>query len=402
MPASIEEVKGQVDVLGSAWEAFKSANDARLKEIEKKGSADTLRDAEITKINAALDEAKGKLDKLETVAARPGSSATDDQKKADAEAHQKGFVNYIRKGNDAGLSDLQLKTMSVVSDPDGGYLVTPAISAQIITVQNESSPLRQLATVETISTDSMDLFVDRDTTTNGGWTGELDTRSSSATPQIGKRNIPVHEMYAQQPASQKLLDDTAINIESWLGAKIAERFALDEATAFFSGNGVSRPRGILGYTPAEDGSFAWGNPGYIGTGTSAVITFDAILNTIYALKERYSVNSTWMMRRATEGAIRLLKDGTGRYMWEPGLQVGKPNNLVGYAIYQAADMEAIGASAYVAAFGDWKRAYTIVDRIGIRVLRDPYTAKPTVLFYATKRVGGDVTNYEAYKLLKLV
>jgi HK97 family phage major capsid protein len=399
-----EEVKKQVEALGTAWEAFKSANDVRLKEIEKKGAPDPLKEAELARINTAIDEAKSRMEKLEAVAARPGAGGSEDgdKKKAGELEYTKGFLAYARKGVDAGLTELQTKTMSVGSDPDGGYLVTPQMSSRIITVQNETSPMRQLATVETISTDALEMLEDRDTATSGGWTGEQDTRSATNTPTIGKRLIPVHEMYAQPKATQKLLDDAAMNIESWLANKIAERFALDEATGFMSGNGVSRPRGILGYTPAADASFAWGNPSYIGTGTSGVITFDAILNTIYALKERYSGVASWLMRRATEGNIRTLKDGSGRYLWEPGMQVGKPNNLAGYPVYQAADMEAIGASAYAAAFGDWKTAYTIVDRVGIRILRDQYTSKPFVLFYATKRVGGDVTNFEAYKLLKLV
>jgi HK97 family phage major capsid protein len=400
---SVSEVINKVNALGTAWEQFKSVNDARLKEIEKKGSADALHTEHLEKINKAMDDYKGRLDKIETAVSRPaaGAEGEEGKQKADEKEYKKAFLNYLRKGVDNGLADLQVKTMSVGSDPDGGYLVTPQMSSQIITVQNESSPMRQLATVETISTDSLDIMIDRDTTTSGGWTGEQDSRSSTTTPTIGKRNIPAHEMYAQQPITQKLLDDAAINLESWISGKIGERFGLDEATAFISGNGVSRPRGILGYTPADDASFAWGNPGYIASGTSGAVTSDGLVNTLYALKERYAASSSWLMRRATEGAVRVLKDGQGQYMWVPGLAAGKPNTLLGQPVYQASDMEAIGASAYAIALGDWKRAYTIVERIGIRILRDQFTSKPNVLFYATRRVGGDVTNFEAYKLLKL-
>jgi HK97 family phage major capsid protein len=258
-----------------------------------------------------------------------------------------------------------------------------------------------LATVETISTDALEILEDRDTDTGGGWTGEQGTVSDTTTAQIGKKTINVHEIYSQPKATQKLLDDASINIEAWLTGKIAERFALTEATAFISGNGIARPRGILSYTPAADASFAWGNPGFIASGTSAEFTADGLINTVYALKERYSAAASWLMKRASEGAVRTLKDGEGNYLWVPGLAAGKPNTLLGHAVYQAADMEAIAAASYSAAFGDWKSAYTIVDRIGIRILRDQYTSKPFVKFYATKRVGGDVTNFEAYKLLKL-
>ncbi len=396
-----EEIKKQVEALGSAWSEFKATNDARLKEIEKKGSADVLHTAVLEKISPAMDEMKAKLDLIEKAANRPGAGGEgeDEKKKAGEAEYKKCFLNYLRKGVDAGLSELEAKTMSVGSDPDGGYLVTPQMSAQIITVQNETSPLRQLATVETISSDSLDIMIDRDTTTSGGWTGEQSSRSSSTTPTIGKRNIPAHEMYAQQPITQKLLDDAGINLEAWIAGKIGERFALDEATAFISGTGVSKPRGILGYSPAS--SFTWGNPLYVASGTSAVFTADGLMGTVYGLKERYSTNASWLMRRASEGEVRKLKDGNGQYMWAPGLAAGKPNTLLGHAVYQAADMEAIGASAYSAALGDWKAAYTIVDRIGFRLLRDNLTAKPTVLFYATKRVGGDVTNFEAFVLNKL-
>ncbi len=394
------EIKDQVGKLAGAWEEFKKVNDDRLKEIEKKGSADVLFQPHLEKINTFLDETKGRLDKVETAVSRPGAGATEEGKAKVEEAQYKAaFDLYLRKGREDGLAELQAKAMSVGSDPDGGYLVTPAMSAQIITVQNESSPLRMLATVETISTDSLDIMIDRDTTTNGGWTGEQSSRSSSATPTIGNRNIPAHEMYAQQPITQKLLDDAKINLESWIGGKIGERFALDEATAFISGNGVSKPRGILGYTPAS--SFTWGNPEYVASGTSGAFTADGLMGTVYALKDRYSASASWLMRRASEGEVRKLKDGNGQYMWAPGLAAGKPNSLLGHTVYQAADMEAIGSSAYAAAIGDWKRAYTIVERFGIRMLRDNLTSKPNVLFYATRRVGGDVTNFEAYKLVKL-
>ncbi len=394
------EIKEQVENLAKAWEEFKSVNDARLKEIEKKGAADTLLTGQLDKINGFIDEAKSKFEKLETVASRPGFNA--EEKDSDGTVqYKKALVSYLRKGNDTGLAELSLKALSVGSDPDGGYLVTPAMSAQIITVQNETSPMRMLATVETISSDSLDILEDRSTTTAGGWVSESGTRSSSNTPTLGKRNIPAHEIYAQQPATQKLLDDAGINIESWLGSKIAERFALDEATAFISGNGVGKPRGILGYTPAADASFAWGNPGYIASGTSGSVTADGLINLYYALKERYTKNASFLMRRAVEGSVRALKDSQNRYLWEPSLQAGKPNTLLGIPVYQAADMEAAGASSYSVAVGDWKQAYTIADRTGVRILRDPYSSKPNVLFYATKRVGGDVTNFEAYKLLKL-
>jgi len=394
------EIKEQVDKLATAWEQFKSVNDQRLAEIEKKGSADVLLTEQVNKINAALDEQKAKVELIERAASRPSLGAEGKGSEADAE-HKNAFINYVRKGIDGNLGELQSKALSVGSDIDGGYLVPRAMSSQIIKVINESSPLRQLATVETISTDSLDVLEDRGLLTSGGWTGEQSSRSDTATPTFGLKNIPTHEMYAQPKATQKLIDDANTNIEAWIGGKIAEIFAIDEATAFISGNGVSKPRGILGYTPAADASFAWGNPSYIASGTSAAVTADGLISTLYALKDAYSANASWLMRRATVGNVRLLKDTTNQYIWQPSLQAGTPDLLLGKPIYQAADMEAVAASSYSVAFGDWKKAYTIVDRIGIRILRDNLTDKPFIKFYATKRVGGNVTNFEAYKLLKL-
>jgi HK97 family phage major capsid protein len=258
--------------------------------------------------------------------------------------------------------------------------------------------MRQLATVETISSEAIE-FPRDDDEASAGWVGEQEDRTETGTPKGGLQRIPVHEMYAMPKATQKLLEDASFDIEAWLGRKIGDKFARTEATAFVKGTGVKQPRGFTTYA---SGTFAAGGSGKIervDAGTGGQIDFDDLINLLTALKEYYLPGAEWMMQRGTVGGVMLLKDSQGRYLWQPNLQAGKPSMLLGYPLYQAADMDAIGASKLPIAFGNFKMAYMIVDRLGISTLRDPYTAKPFVQFYSRRRVGGDVVNFEAVKLL---
>jgi HK97 family phage major capsid protein len=207
----------------------------------------------------------------------------------------------------------------------------------------------------------------------------------------------VHELYAQPKATQKLIDDAAIDIEAWLADKVSTIFAKKENTAFISGDGVGKPRGILTYS---DGT-SWGTIEQVASGSSGAVTADKLLELYYSLKEDYAVNATFLMNRSTVEAVRQLKDNTNQYLWSPGLHLGAPDTLLGVPVYQAADMPVPAADSLSIACGDFKSAYQIVDRTGVRVLRDPFTDKPFVKFYSTKRVGGDVINFEAIKLMKL-
>jgi HK97 family phage major capsid protein len=389
-----EEIKAKVDALGSAWEQFKSANDARLAEIEKKGSADVLFTAQLEKINGFMDEQKAKLDNLEVALSSPkGASLGEKEDKSEAEL-KAAFSLYLRKGTD--LSDLQKKSLAVNSDADGGYLVTPAMSRDITKIIFETSPIRQLASVETISTDVLEI-IDDNNEFAGGWTGETDTIAETNTAKIGKRSIPAHEVYAQPKATQKLIDDSSISIESWISEKIADILARKENTAFVSGAGVSQPRGILTYAAGT----SWGQIQQVNSGSSGAVTADGLLNLLYALKEGYQTNATFIANRSVVGALRLLKDSTNQYLWQPSYQMGQPDMIIGRPIMMASDMPAAAANSLSVAVADFKRAYKVVDRRGVTIQRDPYTEKPFVKFYATKRVGGDVTNFEAIKILKL-
>lgn len=397
---TISEITERVHTLGNAWEQFKQVNDLRLREIERKGAADPLYTDQLTKINHALDNYKKRMDALETAGSRPGKEfASGHYSTMDGHVseYKKAFWNYLRKGMEAGLEELHTKALSVGSDPDGGYLVTPTMSNRIISLVKENSIMRTLATIETISSDSLEILEDRDEAA-AGWTSEAGSVSDTSTPQVGKRTIHVHELYAQPKATQKLVDDAAIDIENWLSEKVSEIFARKESAAFISGNGVGQPRGIVTYAAGTD----WGQIEQVVSGTSAQITADGLVNLYYALKEEYVSRASFLMNRSAVQAVRLLKESTtDQYIWQPGLAAGAPDTLLGVPVAQASDMPAAAANSLSVALADFSSAYLVVDRVGIRTLRDPYTDKPFVKFYTTKRVGGDVVNFEAIKLLKL-
>ncbi len=395
---TIHEVTEGMYALGNAWEQFKQVNETRLSEIERKGHADTLHDGQLHRINEALDQHKSRLDRMETVAARPGREMKSlGYNGPDQSEYKSAFNSYLRKGMDTGLAQIQSKSLSDSVDANGGYLVPNDLSNLIIEIVNESSPMRALATVETISSDSLDLIEDVNDF-GAAWGDETTVRSAETTePALGRDTIVTFELYAQPQATQKLIDDSSIDIEQWIARKVADKIARLEATAFISGDGVTQPQGILSYTAGT----SWGQIQQIGSGTSATVTSDSLVQLYYSLKDDYARNASFLMHRTTVQAVRLLKDTTNQYIWQPGLAAGAPNTLLGVPVALAADMPTPAASSLSVAVADFKRAYLIVDRIGIRTLRDPFTAKPFVKFYTTKRVGGKVVNTDAIKLLKL-
>lgn len=397
---TIQEVTEGMYALGNAWEQFKQVNENRLHEIERKGYADPLYTDHLKKISDALDQHKQRMDRIETVQARPGREMKSlGYVGEDQGEYKAAFTTYLRKGMDSGLEQIQTKALSVGTDANGGYLVPNQMADLIVQIVNESSPMRALATVETISSDSLDLI--EDTVDFGAaWGDETTVRSAETTsPTLGRNTIDTFEMYAQPQATQKLIDDGSIDIEQWIARKVADKMARLEATAFISGDGTTQPKGILTYTAGT----SWGQIQQVGTGVSATVTADSLVQLYYALKDDYARNATFLMHRTTVQAVRLLKEATtNQYLWQPGLTAGTPDTLLGVPVALASDMPIPAASALSVAVGDFKRAYLIVDRIGIRTLRDPFTAKPFVKFYTTKRVGGEVVNTDAIKILKLL
>lgn len=397
---TIQEVTEGVYALGNAWEQFKQVNENRLQEIERKGYADPLYQDHLKKISDALDLHKQRMDRIETVHARPGREmkslgyAGDDQSE-----YKSAFTTYLRKGMDSGLEQIQTKALSVGTDANGGYLVPNQMADLIVQIINESSPMRALATVETISSDSLDVI--EDTVDFGAaWGDETTVRSAeTSSPTLGRNTVDTFEMYAQPQATQKLIDDSSIDIEQWIARKVADKMARLEATAFIGGDGTTQPKGILTYAAGT----SFGQIEQKTTGSSATVTADSLVQLFYALKDEYARNASFLMHRTTVQAVRLLKEATtNQYLWQPGLAAGAPDTLLGVPVAMAADMPVPAASSLSIAIADFKRAYLIVDRIGIRTLRDPFTAKPFVKFYTTKRVGGKVVNTDAIKLLKLI
>lgn len=395
---TMRELTDRVNHIGNAWEQFKQVNDARLRDLEKKGHADPLYAEHLAKINAVLDNQKSRLDRIETANARPGAELAGSPRiGAMAEEYKGAFVSYLRKGHESGLEQIATKALSVGTDADGGYLVTSTMSENIVRIINEISPMRELASVETISTDSLDVIEDTELPA-AAWVAETGSRSDTTTHQIGRNSIDTFEMYAQPKATQKLIDDASIDIEAWLAEKVAEKFAALEATAFISGDGSGKPKGILAYTAGT----SFGQVEQIDSGTDGAVTADGLIQLYYALKDEYAKNATFLMNRSVIQAVRLLKESTtDQYLWQPGLVAGTPDTLLGVPVKAAADMPVAALNSLSVAVGDFKRGYKIVDRVGIRMLRDPFTDKPYVKFYTTKRVGGEVVNSEAIKLLKL-
>lgn len=399
---SDKEIKGAIDGLGSAFEEFKKTNDARLDAIEKnKGTAEL--ESKLDKINAELDhqgDIKARLEKIETSSAAELSESSKSKGNGAELEYKEAFINFVKKGIEIPQG-LEQKALSAASDPDGGYTVTPVMSDRITKAVFETSNMRQAANVQTIGSDSFEILQSTDEATSGGWVSEQASRTTTATPTISKKIIAVHEQYANPKATQRLLDDSSLDAESWLADKVAQILTKTENTAFFTGNGVAKPRGILTYAAGT----SWGQIEQISSTSSTGGTLDAddFINLFYALKDEYQANASWFMQRATVKAARKLKENTtNQYIWAPGLQAKAPDTMLGQPITQANDMGVVTTTdALAVACGDFDKGYQIVDRTGIRVLRDPFTDKPFVSFYTTKRVGGDVNNFEAIKLLKM-
>jgi HK97 family phage major capsid protein len=320
--------------------------------------------------------------------------------------HQKAFNAYLRSGDDDGLRGLTLegKAMSTAVAADGGYLIDPQTADRIRSMLFATSSLRSIANIVQVEASSFDVLVDR-SEVGSGWATEVAATTETATPIIERISIKLHELAAMPKASQRLLDDSAFDVEGWLAEKIATRFIRAEAAAFINGDGVDKPKGILLPAKVANASWTWGSIGYVPTGAAAdfaaVNPADCIINLVYALGADYRANASFVMNSKTVGAVRKMKDADGRFLWSDGLAANEPARLMGYPVLVCEDMPDIAANAHAIAFGDFRSAYTIAERPDLRILRDPFSAKPNVLFYANKRVGGDITDFAAIKLLKI-
>jgi HK97 family phage major capsid protein len=434
----ITEVKDALKGMETKFNTAMSAFEAYKTEVAPKlGKLDTLDEAKFNKITdtiaTAIDESQKITAKLKAVEEsvetkqksleteiselktafnrQPTAGTTEDKSKADAALRRKafnefsrmrsenreGFAEYLEK---RGHEDAEIKSLSVNSDPNGGYLTMPDMGGIIQTRVFETSPIRQLATVTPIGSDTYEVILDNDEASSG-WVGETQARSTTNNPTLGKLTIYCNELYANPKATQKILDDAGIDMEAWLAQKVADKFGRDEASAFVAGNGVNKPKGFLSYAAGTDINAQ--QIQQVVTGSATTFTYDGMVDLQNSLKEPYQVNATFLLQRASLAVILKVKQGEGVPIFNMAFDknTALESMLMGRPYRFAADMPAASTNNLALAYGDFRSGYQIVDRAGIRVLRDPYTDKPNVAFYTTKRTGGGVVNFEALKLQKI-
>jgi HK97 family phage major capsid protein len=388
------------------YETFRDANDERLAALERR-SADVLHEDKVDRINTELTR---RIDELALKAARPAlgpergrSHLGGTGSVSGAHEHKAAFDAYLRRGESGNLRTLELKAMSIGSNPDGGYVVPVEIEKVIGERLTAISPMRQIAAVRTISAN----VYKKPFMTAGpavGWVGETDARTQTTSPTLDSLSFPAMELYAMPAATATLLEDAAVNLDQWLATEVDQAFAVQEGTAFVTGDGSNKPKGFLSYTTIANASWVWGDIGYIASGAAGAFAAsnpsDALIDLIYALKAGYRQNAVFMMNRKTQAAVRKFKDAQGDYLWQPPAVAGGRASLMSFEVVEAEDMPDVAANSLSIAFGDFGRGYLVVDRQGVTVLRDPFSAKPYVLFYTTKRVGGGVQDFDAIKLLK--
>lgn len=402
------EVARKIDELGRAFDAFKAANDERIKAIEKNGSADPLLNVQVDKLNAAvgdLSKEKDRLDKIEAAINRGefngGGSAADDKAKAE---HKAGFNAYFRKGRDAGLRDLEVSAkLTTQIDEDGGFIVPEEVDSNIERVLGTMSAMRKLARVQLVGAATFKKLINTGGATSG-WVGEEQARTETATPKLIALEFQTKELYAEPATTQTMLEDAMFDVAAWLSEEVGIEFSEQEGHAFIHGDGIAQPRGILAYPTVANSSYAWGKIGFITSGASGAFAAtnpaDKLIDLTHSLKSGYRQNASWLMNDLTLAEVRKLKDTDGNYLWRPGLSEGAPDLLLGKTVETDDNMPDMAANSFSIAFGDYRRAYIITDRRGTRVLRDELTDKPNIKFYTTKRVGGGIQNFAALKLMK--
>ena len=397
--ASAQEVAEAFDDFMTAFEEFKSANDERLGQIETRVTADVVTHEKVERINRALDENKRALERLQIKGLRPDLGFAASPLSPE---HKSAFEAYVRRGDERTLRGIEAKAMSVTPDPDGGYLVPAELETEIAGKLRVVSPIRSIATVRQVSGS----VLKKPHALGGmavGWVGETAVRPQTQAPQLTEMQFPTMELYAMPAATPSLLEDAALDIDAWITAEVEAAFAEQEGEAFVNGDGVNKPRGFLSYPRVPEADWQWGSLGTVASGADGAFpdqgASDVLVDTVYALKAGYRQNANWVMNRRTQAEVRKLKDADGNYLWHAPAGAENHATLMGFPVVEAEDMPDVAVGEPAIAFGDFARGYLIVDRTGIRVLRDPFSAKPYVLFYTTKRVGGGVQDFDAIKLL---
>lgn len=375
------------------FQSFRDEQDQRLKALEANGvSAEALEKAK----TESSDAIAAIQSTVEDLAVQLAAGQMNGGVSAEAKAHAEAMTAFMRVGEIR--SDLQKSP-----DNNGGYLAPTEWDRTITDKLREVSPLRGLFRVQPTSKKSFSKLYNLHGT-DAGWVGETDARPKTNTPTFAPMEITTGEIYANPAATQEMLEDSEINLETWLATEVKDKFADMENAAFISGDGAKgKPLGYLTY--AEGGTNAATHPlgaiKVVKTGDAAKITADSIIDLVYSLPATFQSNAKFVMHRTTLAAVRKLKDGDGNFLWQPSYQAGEPSTLCGYPVVEVAEMPVVAANALPISFGDHNRAYMILDRRGVALLRDPFTNKPYVQFYTTKRVGGALDNPEAVRLLKV-
>jgi len=403
------EARAAMHELMGAFEAFKAANDERLEAIERK-AGDGLLEARVARIDQAVGAAQDRLERLSADARRPvigaGVSERDPSTATLSPSPASGggspeFKSYLRTGATAGV--IEVKAGLSTGALSGGYVVPEQVERLIERRLMAASPMREIAAVRTVAGGVYKKPVSI-AGVESGWVAETAPRPETDPATLQLLEFPSADLYASPAATQTLLDDAMVDLDEWLAAEVEDAFAAQETAAFVNGDGANKPKGILSYTVQADANADWGEIGYVASGADGAFEAsdptDRLIDLIYAPKSQYRANARFVMNRRTAGIIRKFKDADGNYVWSPATQPGATSSLLGYPVTEIEQMPDVASGSLSIAFGDFRRGYLIVDRAGVRVLRDPYTAKPYVLFYTTKRVGGGVQNFDALKVMK--
>ena len=402
---AFEALKSDILPIKQKMDAFDAAKYDRIQE------SITAALEENQKLHGRMELMRKEQDALQAALNRPNAVVTsEDQAQALRKKSKKLFNDFARL--DTGGRQLRFdeyvkehvkdeaeyKAMAVNSDPNGGYLTTPDFGGIIQSYIYETSPMRQLCTVTEIGTDTLEVLLDNSQAA-AYWAGETQTRPVTANPTLGKLMIYANELVAQPQVTQKLLDDAVIDVEAWLAGKVGELMARTENTAFVSGTGSQQPKGVLSYASGTVVSNQ--QIQQVHSTNASALTYLGLVNLQASLKEDYQANATFLIQRATIGNLLTITDGIGRPIFNMTFDknTGLEQGIMGRPLRFGADVPAVSAGALAVIYGDFRRGYQIVDRMGVRVLRDPYSAKPNVEFYTTKRTGGAVVNFEALKLL---
>ena len=400
------ELQKLIQEMGETVHEFKQGVDERVQKLEK-GEGLSAVEAKLEAINDKIDEleaTKTRVEALETKANRIGRMEGDEAKSE----YKTAFDSFLRKGREDGLAQLQSKATSVGTDADGGYAVPQDLDTMIGEIEREATPMRQVCSVMSVASDKYEKLFNLGGG-SAGWVGETAARPETNTPTLAQILPTFGEIYANPASTQKSLDDVMFDVESWLAQEVAQDFAEQENLAFTSGNGTNKPTGILSATMAltDDATRAFGQIQYRLSGTDSALganddtSVNNLIDLTYDLRPGYRTGARWMLPRDLLRAVRKLRDSNGMLVWQPSMQAGQPATLLDYPITENEDLPAAAAESNSVLFGNFARGYTIYDVVGIRVLRDPFTNKPYVHFYTTKRVGGIVTDSLAIKVLRL-